>query len=48
MKRGMRATMIVLMINGVKKLGGIKLTGVEIEFGQSGAKRKVTLGRKLA
>jgi hypothetical protein len=23
------------------------VTGVEIEFGQNGAKRKVTLGRKL-
>ena len=27
--------------------GTYYVTGVEIEFGQSGAKRKVTLGRKL-
>ena len=26
---------------------GTYVTGVEIEFGQNGAKRKVTLGRKL-
>lgn len=38
---------VILRDKKRKETGKYYVTGVEIEFGQSGAKRKVTLGRKL-